>query len=308
MRRLSLALFASLFATLISTTVFAQVGVTFFPGPGSPASSGGGYSGPGDVFSFKAWYGLRAYNAASRGNKIANVCDITGGTVNGSCVDLVSNAATGLLVSQSGIGTHSLTCPGANCGVKILYDQTQGANCGGSCDLSQSTVADMPVLLASQNGSLPAMQISASNTDMASAGSLSQTQAYSMTLVADRTAGASLGFLLVSSGNQGIGFDGAGNAVIFAGSAADFTGAANGSFHAIQGMFNGASSIGNADGTSSTGLSPGAASFGGVVHIANTFNQASLLEEMGIAAGDQSANFTSLCHNQRLFWSTGGSC
>ena len=47
------------------------------PGLCAPATGAAPtYVGPGDVVSSaSAWYGLRAYNAADRGNKLADICD-----------------------------------------------------------------------------------------------------------------------------------------------------------------------------------------------------------------------------------------
>ena len=109
-----------------------------------------GYTGPGDVVSgASAFWGLRAYNAASLGNKVANVCNSTGG-VDVACADMFSSASTGLLVPLT-IG--GVACPQAStsvCSVKTWYDQTGNGN-----DVTQATVANRPTVWASCNGSLP---------------------------------------------------------------------------------------------------------------------------------------------------------
>jgi hypothetical protein len=77
------------------------------------------YKGPDDVTTWQAFWSLRAYSAATRGTKLANVCNSTGG-VDVGCADMLSDAVTGNLVSATISG---ITCPGANCTVKTLYDQ-----------------------------------------------------------------------------------------------------------------------------------------------------------------------------------------
>jgi hypothetical protein len=103
------------------------------------ASSAPTYQGPGDFLTYSAAYGLRAFSAATRGNKLINVCNSTGG-VDVGCGDLVSNAVTGTLVSATVSG---ITCPGANCTIKTFYDLTGNGN-----DATQSTVASRHTLPA----------------------------------------------------------------------------------------------------------------------------------------------------------------
>src|SRR5260221_661617 len=55
------------------------------------------YTGPGDIVSGAVgWWGLRAYNAASRGNPLANVCTVIA-TID-TCLDFSSDATTGSLL------------------------------------------------------------------------------------------------------------------------------------------------------------------------------------------------------------------
>jgi hypothetical protein len=95
----------------------------------------GGYTGPGDIVSgATAWWGIRAYKTAGLGTKVANICNSTGGTDVG-CADFNSNATTGIIESKTVSG---ITCPGANCTVKILYDQSGALSCSSAaCDASQ---------------------------------------------------------------------------------------------------------------------------------------------------------------------------
>jgi hypothetical protein len=111
-----------------------------------------GYQGPGDKVSGAfVWYGLRAYSAATRGNKAINVC-LTGGA---SCTDTVINATTGALTITT-VGGSS--CASVTCYIEKIYDQTGGTNCSSaSCDLTAiaNGTADYPILTLSCLGSLP---------------------------------------------------------------------------------------------------------------------------------------------------------
>lgn len=109
-----------------------------------PGGSGGGptcsYVGRGDIAPASSYVGLRAYSAATCGQRFANVCDSTGG-VDVACADMFTSATTGAVVPLL-IGGH--TCPDSSglCTIKTAYDQTLGNNCGGSCDYSGGAVAN----------------------------------------------------------------------------------------------------------------------------------------------------------------------
>lgn len=133
MRRIA----ALLLGVFVGGTAHAQVGQipTYLqPAPAAPA----GYTGPGDIISYDMYFGLRAYSAATRGQKLINACNSTGG-VDVGCADLSSDATTGRLVPATISG---ITCPGANCTIKIYYDLL-GANACNSltCDETQTTIS-----------------------------------------------------------------------------------------------------------------------------------------------------------------------
>lgn len=127
--------------SLLLTSAQAQVGLPF-PGPGAVIASN--YIGLGDVISgAQAYWGLRAYSSATRGNRFANVCNSTGG-VDIGCADMFTSATTGAVVPAT---ISLIACPGANCTVKTLYDQSQANAClSTACDITQATVANRPTL------------------------------------------------------------------------------------------------------------------------------------------------------------------
>jgi hypothetical protein len=232
---------------------------------GSPS-----YTGPGDCSGCNTtpvmWGGLFAYSAAKRGSAAVNACNSTGG-VDVGCGDLSTDATTGKLVAATIFG---ITCPGANCTVKILYDQSGNTNCGGSaCDLSQSTVATRPTLDANCIGTLPCMNWGVSTGDVLanSTGFGAKSQPFTISIVYERDTFATFGNIFTdSTGNVGLLGKDANNQVLIYNSNLN-TGvatAADGSFHGIQAIFdqagagsyisvNGSSTAVNLGGTSGWG-------------------------------------------------------
>lgn len=107
------------------------------------------YTGPGDIHTFNAWWGLRAYSASSAGNNCADVTAISGGiattikTLANGSFDLAS--ASSALLSGTGY-------------ISKLYDQT-----GNGIDLVQATGVNQPIInLSSVSGTLPEIQFTES--------------------------------------------------------------------------------------------------------------------------------------------------
>lgn len=121
-------------------------------------ASAPGYTGPGDVFSSAYWWGgFRAYSAAKRGTKAANICNVA----DVACADVSSDATTGQIPADPVIG--GVTCgttAGVNlCTVKTLYDQS-----GNGQDITQATIVNRPTFLPNCIGSLPCMKFVAANS------------------------------------------------------------------------------------------------------------------------------------------------
>jgi hypothetical protein len=272
------------------------------------------YTGPGDVVSGAvAWWGLRAYSSATRGNKAVNVCNSTGG-VDVGCGDLSTDATTGALVAATISG---ITCPGTNCTVKIIYDQTAGNNCGNgggtSCDLSQATISLRPLLKASCIGSLPCLDQSAGT----SAG-LDTAATFSPNIAAQPFVASCVfnyvdntdAFLMGITGGTQVRLNqtGAGLVGLFAGSAfdPDVTTSQN-AFHAIQATFNGASSEIYLDGSGTTG-NPGTAAlsnsqFGYMARGEGALPMKGYSTELGLwSTTFTSGQKTSMNSNQHTYW------
>lgn len=275
-----------------------------FPGPGTPAKIVVAYVGPGDVSSgAAAWWGLRAYSTATRGNKAANVCIPS----DAACADLVTDVATGALIIPM-IGGSS--CGVVLCTVKTLYDQTGNTNCNGvTCDVTQATIANRPTLTLNCLGStLPCMTWSGSQTLLsANATNALHPQPFSVSGVGQRTGSfTSYGDILGTSGGSiQLAYNNSANtALLYAGNLSLTATAADSSFHAIQGLLNGVSSILYIDGSSTSG-NPGGTSFPSVefMCVGTCGNPTTgKSTEGGVWFSDTSANFSALNANQRAYW------
>jgi hypothetical protein len=274
-----------------------------------PTGGGGGYQGPGDVVGgAKGWWGLRAYSAADRGNRLIKACYTTGG-VNNGCADLSSDATTGNLVPGLVDGSH--TCPGTNCTVQILYDRSGTLNCAAAaCDATVAVVSNQPALTASCMGSLPCITWntsigSAALSPAAAFGTVAQPLTFSFiyNLTSSATSGSIIACL---NGSVFATNDTTPTFNNFAGS--NFTVAmSTGTWYANQSVFNNTSSVQYINGSSNSGTTgTNSCSAGDNVAIGwDSFNHTASAKtgEYGIWAGGftptQQSNMNS---NQRTYW------
>jgi hypothetical protein len=100
-----------------------------------------GYQGPGDIFSYTLWGGLRCYNNAYSGN-VADVFDTAT-----QMTETLLTCSQGGVINQT-INPLSTTCA-VSCSVKTLYDQSGANSCGGiACVfVTAASVSTWPVLL-----------------------------------------------------------------------------------------------------------------------------------------------------------------
>ncbi len=213
--------------------------------------SAAAYQGPGDVLSgWLTWYSpARAYSAAfaATGGAIMDIVDGSG--ANQTTINILATGFVDLVTLNAWIVLHGTAH------VKTLYDQS-----GNSRNVTNATVSQMPTITQSALNGLPGLTgTAAANSNMTSTATFTRASPYSWAAVAKRTANnTTLQALIGSSGalNVSMGFhstantvyvDGSGSSKITLGSVTD------NSFHAIQGVVNGASSIIAADGTESTG-------------------------------------------------------
>lgn len=292
-------------ALLLVSPASAQTFKGLNSGSVAIVSGGGAYQGPGDIVSGAiAWWGLRAYSAAKAGTKAASICDVSTGL---TCSDVNTLANGNFDVATAAALPQCATA----CQVATLYDQTGNTNCGGSaCDLTQASGALRPTLTFNCQGILPCMTwVGAASENLHATNSLSSslTQPFTGTAVGKRTTVVSfadiLGEVIAGGGTVQIGFDSSANhALAFAGSVPGAPPVANdNAMHALNVVFNGASTNLNVDGGSNT-VSAGTNSLPGVC-MGNCNNPlVGKSYEGGWWSGDKSASFASLYGNEHTYW------
>lgn len=171
---------------LVASSAFAQVGFGgMFPGPGTPASGGGGsYTGPVDVVTatdtIECW-SLRACEASTAGGVVIEVCDAG----DADCADFVTDGTTGDLIWQT-VGSTDCQATGT-CTIRTIYDQMATG-----CELSQSDESRRFLLKDSiENGHAGALNATSGLTKyytMTGGCFATQVQPVSMSFVYKRTA------------------------------------------------------------------------------------------------------------------------
>jgi hypothetical protein len=214
------------------------------------------YQGPGDVVSGASMWAspARAYSAtfAAGGTNIADIVDTSTGLATCS-IPIGANGFANLTATVCPTGAPAVgvttfcTVTHTGCSITKLYDQT-----GNGHDFTQATLANMPLLSLSSINGLPAVNCgSGASISMQSAGTVALTQPYSFSAVAKRTAAftAQGGIFGVSGSVTGIfGATSANNWFM-----SDITGtnlaATDSSYHGFNGLYSGASSFYNLDGS-----------------------------------------------------------
>lgn|SRR5262245_53840105 len=254
------------------------------------------YTGPGDIVSgADAWWGLRAFSAATVGDTAirlrrdgASPAEQDFVTISGGGLDLTS--------ISSFKGSDNLF-------VVTLYDQT-----GNAKTLTQSTAANQPTFTLAGLGSNPIMTFSNASSTRLVGSAVNGTQPNTVSMLLNSDA---VGALRSAWGtnSQAMGSDqsGTNNVWMFAGGTVTTVTAADATWHAVQAVFNGASSDLNVDGSSNT-VNPGTNDPGG--NFENLGDNSGLgqnfsgkINEAGrwfIAfSGTQSTNMEA---NQQTFW------
>lgn len=273
------------------TLIPIVVGYSRIPPPSALSS----YTGPGDVVaSATAWWGLRGYSnayAAPGTNPAMDVVKTSDGSsqttiniLNDGSLDVATIAALGFAVS-----------------VKKLYDQS-----GNGRDLNQATLANMPTITLSGLGALPILVFDGTASTMTVTSVAAAAQPFTFSFVVKSTnkrAGIlDQGVTGVDSLHSGVT---ANKLAMLASTGTTYTVSDN-VVHAVQNIFNGASSTGYVDGVSNS-ISIGTAALDtssctvGSEGGANFLN--GILQELGIWTGAFSGgNLSSMDSNQRTYW------
>lgn len=254
------------------------------------------YRGAGDIItSAKAFWGLRAYTAASIGGNVVKLREDGGGT-------------TQIFTSQPGGGLN-LSAISTFKGVNNLFVDTLYDQSGNGFNVSQATTANQPAFILSGLGSFPVMRFSRASTQTLTNASLTQAQPLTVSYIAKRTGNnTQFGNAIASAGGVGeIGFDSVANGVMqYAGTSIfSVPGAADNSFHDVQNLMNNTLCIIYLDGSSNPGSVAASTGFSGIVGIGGDAGLNYLtgdLVEVGLWSGDQSAAFATLHSNQRAYW------
>lgn len=232
-----------------------------------------------------------------------------------SCGTFTAGAGTCTLNAAQTVSVAETITMTVGLFVTKWYDQSGALACTGStaCDSVQATAGSQPQLVFSCLGSLSCLRFSGANFMANNSGTPVAAQPFSMSGVAIRTANfaASSAVIIEPTANEGVSFQAANTVRIASATALNGT-ASDSSWHAIQGVANGASSAINVDGTDTTGTA-GATAPSSTLRVGGQSNAVAPLTgnitEAGIwsiafASGDR----TSMCHNQFVYWGTAASC
>lgn len=255
------------------------------------------YVGPGDIYgSALAWYGLRAFSAATIGQDLVRII-----RASDSAEQNFASLANGAL-NVAGIITFLASTTGK---VVTLFDQI------GSLDVTQATGAARPNWEFNVVGAgHPSMMFDGTDDELRGTGaSLTATQPTTVSAVANRLVANDVDAIWsTTSGENQLFGGGVDTWTIRAGTNLGSTNAAipDGSFHAFQALFNGTSSrlyvdaalddvIGdaNTDAPSSANV---------VIGELSGFFANMYFQEAGLWAGNKSASFVAMNANQAAYW------
>lgn len=254
------------------------------------------YTGPGDIVAFTAWYGLRAYSAAvaAAGSAAVRVRRASDSTE--TDISVLSNGELNIAALTSFLASTTGT-------VSKLYDQT-----GGGRVVSQASASAQPDIVLSALNGRPTVQLTATSKTLLSAANFTPSSAVnSFSWYGKRVGTAGNTFFKENGQNNRTGFTGGANLAIVTGGAGTSisASAADSSFHAVQAVCNGASSVLSIDGTETTGTATGNATAGLITVVGATGNTTSFMEAGFITAvALSSGNRSSLQGNQSGFWGT----
>jgi hypothetical protein len=248
-----------------------------------------------------AFYGLRAYNKsyATGNNHAINIRRTSDSTT--TDINILTNG-------NLDVATATAFCASTTCFVGTIYDQV------GTHSLIQATTTAQPQLTFNcLNTSLPCLTFTAASTQFLSGAFTTIAQPLTISFVAERTGTVAMSAVIGGDNAVQSGFNAVANqAFLFAGTTVAAS-ATDSALHAIQSVANGATSTINVDGTLSGSLSAGASSIAAPLQIGasgvgtNLFNGL-FAEGIVFGLGVSPANQAFLCHNQRLYWGSGGSC
>jgi hypothetical protein len=315
-RLLALALSAAIVSPASASSIFTPE--TVFP-------SGGTAQFPGDIATYTMWWGLRAYSAAVAATGTQKALDLRRVSDNATCTALIgTNGDLDLTVGtpcNSSTQTVTAWIGASTATVSKIYDQTNGNACSGaSCDLVQATAGNQPNLLLTGcggSGTLPCLQGGPNQGSgaLTSANNFTTSVPSSRSLVGDRPVSSSLQIqemsVVIAQSSKAL-FPHAANQWDCGGLTAT---AADAAWHAANcSVTTGVNNTNiNVDGTETNGTTSQAiltglptiiqmSGHGGAFTV--LFGEAGYADNVLWSLGTRIA----LCHNQRIYYGTGGSC
>jgi hypothetical protein len=210
--------------------------------PFDAVAGGAAYTGPGDIVAFTWWGGFRAYSAATAGTAAIRVV-----RASDSAQTDINTLADGTLDAAT-LATFLTATTGK---VVTVYDKV------GTNHVTQGTDGNRPTVTANAIGTSYGMTfVRASNTILLSGSTITQSQPYSLVVIAQQPDNATdQGIIAIDDG----GFNGAGtnytsgaNFRAYSGLSFDQAATTN-TMHALQAIFDGASSVNRVDGSETTG-------------------------------------------------------
>lgn len=306
MKRL-LVLSALLFALGLGAISKAQVGLPF-PGPGTAHTTTTSYQGPGDIVpSALFWVGLRAYNltnadgthksVALKRESDSHTCDLLISTA-GNTLGTTTNCSTG---GENGTAPATW-CNATTCRITTWYDQS-----GNSRDFVavSATSSNQMRLNTSPIGAEWFTTTEVYCTSGSFAAAQQSTASLVMQSVTSNGSPSGLGSAVAYGGGfTQVGWNSANTWFIYDGSLVTTT-VSDSAYHAVQAVFNGASSDAYVDGSSNTlnagtGSSSSATACIGATNSGGTNNMTNtLLREVGAwGSGFSSGNKSAMNSNQ----------
>jgi len=280
-----------------------------------PCTKGGsppaGYTGPGDVTSgFADWGGFRAYTSAFAATQgpIATVVDVANAA--NSCILYVGTNGFADMSRLSCVGntvsvTTFCTVTHASCRVTKLYNQVASGN-----DWDQATLANMPDFVISPTG-ITAGKVgmtcsSARSTLMITGSSAGLSQPYTVSMVANRTttqASIRGGLMFTSGGAVRLGYSSNANTFFqYAGGALnDFGTSSNNAWYGLQGVFDGASSLINVNGTNTATNNPGTTGTSSNIGICSS-SSGDFMDGYILEIGTKAGSVGAIGANQQSAW------
>lgn len=237
-----------------------------FPGPGTAHSVGATYSGSGDIISFSQWGSCaRVYNLA-KASTATSMCDLVqgpSGASPGTAVGTLRGSATGLVDLSAyfaGSVTPSAACAlvTGGCVVSKIYDQV------GTNHWTQATNSRMPLLAFAAANGLPGMQFDTASVSFLESAAVTVAQPFTLSGVYKNTVNLQQGGLIGSDASIQIcmgSSSASAQTYAVAGGAGNGFAAADNTFHAINDLFNGASSIINLNGSENAAAAVGTNAF-----------------------------------------------